>query len=93
MLDDIEVIGPVLNINVRRIVELEPDLILASLNVPGMERVVPRLKATGLPMVIYDPETWDDVIANLVDLGERVELSDRATGREAPGRISPAAVD
>lgn len=44
-----------------------------------MERVVPRLRATGMPMVIYDPETWDDVIADLVDLGERVELSDRAT--------------
>lgn len=27
MLDGIEVIGPILNINVRRIVELEPDLI------------------------------------------------------------------
>lgn len=76
--DGIEVIGPVLNINTKRVVELEPDLILASLNVPGMERVVPRLKATGLPMVIYDPETWDDVITNLIDLGERMDLSDRA---------------
>ena len=76
--DGIEVIGPVLNINTRRVIELEPDLILASLNVPGMERVVPRLKATGLPMVIYDPETWDDVITNLIDLGERMDLSDRA---------------
>jgi len=75
---DIEVIGNVLRIDVERVVELKPDLILASLNVPGMEKVVPKLRDTGLPVVVYDPESWQDVLDNLLDLGKRLDLDERA---------------
>lgn len=76
--DSIPVIGSVLNIDVAAVVALRPDLILASRNVPGMEKVVPKLEATGLPLVVYDPETWQDVIDNLTDLGARLGVAERA---------------
>lgn len=43
-----------------------------------MEKVVPKLKATGLPVVIYDPETWQDVLDNIMDLGRRLDMEDKA---------------
>ena len=88
----IEVVGPVLGISVKRVVQLKPDLILASLNVPGMERVVPRLQSTGLPVVIYDPETWQDVLDNLLDLGDRLGIADRAQAVVADAEASVEAL-
>lgn len=76
----IPLIGSVLNVDYEKVVALEPDLIVASKNVPGMDRVVAKLETLGLPMVIYDPETWSDVLANIADLGER--LGRRAQARE-----------
>jgi iron complex transport system substrate-binding protein len=76
--ESIPIIGSVLNIDIQAVEELRPELILASRNVPGMEHVVPKLEATGFPVVVYDPETWRDVLDNLRDLGARVGLSDRA---------------
>lgn len=55
--ESIPLIGSVLNIDIEAVEALQPDLILASRNVPGMERMVPKLEATGLPMVVYDPES------------------------------------
>lgn len=82
--ESIPVIGSVLNIRVQDVEALEPDLILASRNVPGMERVVPKLEQTGLPMVVYDPESWEDVLDNLRDLGARLGIA--RTAEEVIGR-------
>lgn len=86
--DRIPVIGEVLAIDLDALRATEPDLILASRNVPGMERVVPQLEATGIPVAVYDPETWADVLENLRDLGDRLgcpgrarEVIDRALAR------------
>lgn len=75
----IPVIGSVLNIDIEALQRTQPDLILASLNVPGMERTIGKLEATGIPMVIYDPETWEDVLGNLQDLGDRLDIGDHAS--------------
>ena len=53
--ETIPVIGSVLNIDIAAVEKLNPDLILASRNVPGMELVVPKLESTGFPVVVYDP--------------------------------------
>lgn len=90
--DRIPVIGEVLAIDYEAVRGLEPDLILASRNVPGMEKVVPRLERLGFPMVVYDPETWDDVIQNLTDLGERIGLEARATEAIATAKARIAAL-
>ena len=45
-------VGRDLDIDVDRVVALEPDLVLASLSVPGMERNVDRLAGRGLPLLV-----------------------------------------
>jgi iron complex transport system substrate-binding protein len=45
-------VGRDLDVDPDRVTALRPDLILASLSVPGMERVVERLSARGLPLSV-----------------------------------------
>jgi iron complex transport system substrate-binding protein len=63
-------LGPELDINVSRVQELRPDLVLASLSVPGQEKVVGRLEATGLPILVLDPTSLFDVFADIRTVAE-----------------------
>jgi iron complex transport system substrate-binding protein len=54
-------VGPDLQIDVDAVVALQPDLVLASLTVPGHETVVEGVEAAGLPILTLAPERLDDV--------------------------------
>src|SRR5471032_3588215 len=54
-------VGPDLGIDVARVAALRPDLVLASLTVPGHERVVAELEAAGLPFFAPEPVSLEDV--------------------------------
>lgn len=71
-------LGPDLNIDVAALRETRPDLVLASLSVPGMEQVVAQVRAAGLSTLVLDPVT---VAATLADI-RRIA---RAIGLEARG--------
>ena len=58
-------VGPDLDIDVERVAALEPDLVLATLTVPGHERVVERLEEAGLPYVAPEPVSLGDVYADI----------------------------
>jgi iron complex transport system substrate-binding protein len=62
-------VGRDLDIDVGRVAALEPDLVLASLSVPGMERVVERLAATGLPYVAIQSHGLSGVIDDIRRIG------------------------
>lgn len=72
-------VGPDLGVDPERVAALRPDLVLASLTVPGHEKVVERIDAAGLPWVAPAPERLDDVyadvrrIAGLLGVPERGE--------------------
>ncbi|MFC0213591.1 cobalamin-binding protein [Paenibacillus chartarius] len=68
-------LGSDLDIDMDAVERLKPDLVLASLTVPGMERNIERLKERDLPYVTLNPRTLDDIGRNLLTLGE-------ATGQE-----------
>ena len=63
-------VGPDLQIDIDRVAALEPDLVLASLSVPGMERVVEALEHRGLPHVVLNPLSLDDVFADIRRVGD-----------------------
>lgn len=65
-------LGPDLHIDVEKLRQLEPDLVLASLSVPGMERVVDQVVRTGLPTLVLNPGSLDDVMTDLERLAEAV---------------------
>lgn len=58
-------VGPDLSIDVEKVAALEPDLVLASLTVPGHENVVAGLQAAGLPFIAPRPQCLDDIFDNI----------------------------
>ncbi len=64
-------LGPDLSIDMNKLQLLKPDLVLASLSVPGMEKNVEELKKRNIPHVVYDPQSLTDIQNDLLDLGQR----------------------
>ena len=68
-------VGDTMEIDLARVAELAPDLVVASLSIPGMERNLRKLEAEGLNCTIVDPKSLADVLSAILSLGE-------ITGRE-----------
>ena len=62
-------VGPDLGIDMAKVAGLEPDLILASLSVPGMERNIPALERLGVPFLVLDPKSLHDVFGDIERVG------------------------
>ena len=71
-------VGPDLDIDVDRVADLEPDLVLGTLTVPGHEKVVERLEAAGLPYLAPEPVSLEDVYRDIHDIGGRLGVPRRA---------------
>lgn len=80
-LADLPRVGPDLEIDVERVAALEPDIVLASLTVPGHEKVVESLQTAGLPFIAPAPTSLSEVARDLRELGEVLGVPDR--GRRA----------
>ncbi|MBX3182801.1 MAG: ABC transporter substrate-binding protein [Polyangiaceae bacterium] len=65
-------VGPDLGIDVARVAALEPDVVLASLTVPGHEQVVERLTQAGLPLLVTEPVSVADVCDDVIQIAERL---------------------
>lgn len=72
-------VGPDLQIDLDKVEALKPDLVLASLSVPGMERVVEGLEGRKIPHLVLDPQTLQEVYQNIQQVAE-------ALGVEQQGR-------
>lgn len=70
-------IGPDLDVDVHRVKELKPDLVLTSLTVPGHERIVESLRAAGLPLLVMEPESLEDVCADIERIARALGVAER----------------
>ncbi|MEW8988171.1 MAG: cobalamin-binding protein, partial [Bacillus sp. (in: firmicutes)] len=59
-------LGPDLAINMELVEKLQPDLVLASLSVPGMERNVAELEKRGIPHIVLNPQSLADIERDLI---------------------------
>lgn len=90
-------VGLDLDIDVTALAQTRPDLVLASLSVPGQERVVQAVRDAGLPLLVLDPVsvqgTLDDIrtIGQAIGLPERAEQVAAALERELAALHRPAA--
>lgn len=66
-------VGPDLNIDMDKVEELQPDLVVASLSVPGMEKMVAELVQRRIPHLVLHP-------SRITDIAEDIRLVGRATG-------------
>jgi iron complex transport system substrate-binding protein len=71
-------LGPDLDIDVDAVRALRPDLVLATLTVPGHEKVVARLESAGLPFVAPEPVSLGDVYSDIRDIGALLGVPERA---------------
>lgn len=63
-------LGPDLSIRMDELESLKPDLVLASLSVPGMERNIEELKDRNIPHIILNPQSLDDIGQDLLTVGQ-----------------------
>lgn len=71
-------VGRDLEIDVAVVTALRPDLVLASLTVPGHERVVEGLRRAGLPYLAPETQSLADTYADIRSIGARLGVPDRA---------------
>ncbi|WP_070119439.1 cobalamin-binding protein [Bacillus marinisedimentorum] len=71
-------LGPDLDIDMDKVEALKPDLVVASLSVPGMEKNVEELKKRGLPHIVLNPNTLDEIAADLLTLGNAAGAEEKA---------------
>lgn len=90
-------VGRDLDIEISKVESLKPDLVLASLTVPGHEQVIEGLAAAGLEYVAPEPTSLDDVYADIRLVGDLLGVPERAdrvvaemqaaiSGEEPPAR-------
>jgi len=70
-------VGPDLGVDVDKVAALKPDLVLASLTVPGHERIVEGLEKAGLPVVALEPVSIADVHANICTIASLLGIPER----------------
>lgn len=70
-------LGRDLNLDVQRVVELKPDLVLTSLTVPGHERIVDELSAAGLRSLVIEPYSLADVLQSIRDIAAALAVPER----------------
>lgn len=68
-------VGPDLNIDLDKVESLAPDLVVASLSVPGMDQIVAQLVERGIPHIVLNP-------SSIYDIADDIRLVGRATGCE-----------
>lgn len=71
-------LGPDLQIRIEDVRALKPDLVLASLSVPGMERVVGEIQKSGLEYVVLNPKTLSDIFEDIRTVGRLTNCMERA---------------
>ena len=62
-------LGSDLNIDISAVEALQPDLVLASLTVPGMEKNIVGLRERGLPFITLNPKSLSDIGDNMLEVG------------------------
>jgi len=77
VVEELPRLGPELDIDVARIAALEPDLVLASLSVPGHEKVVAALDDDGFPLLTLDPTSLSDVFADIRNVARSLDVGER----------------
>lgn len=70
-------LGPDLSIDIDMVEKLNPDLVIASLSVPGMEKNVEELNKRKIPHIILNPQSLSDIQNDLVLTGKALNEPER----------------
>ncbi|MCZ6646318.1 MAG: cobalamin-binding protein [SAR324 cluster bacterium] len=71
-------LGPDLHVDMQALADLQPDLVLASLSVPGMERNITALESLGLPYLVLAPRSLTDIREDMERVGQALGFQEGA---------------
>ncbi len=74
-------LGPDLSIDMDKVEALKPDIVLASLSVPGMEKNVKELEKRKIPHIVLDPQSFDDIASDILIVGNACGVEEVAKKR------------
>lgn len=77
VVDPLPRVGPDLEIDLDAVEALRPDLVLASLTVPGHETVVEGLEARGIAHLAPAPSSLDDIYHDIRSVARALQVPDR----------------
>jgi len=69
-------VGPDLSIDMDKVEDMKPDLVLASLSVPGMEKNINALDERKIPYIILNPNSLQEIAKDIQTVGEALGFSD-----------------
>lgn len=75
---DLPQLGPDLSIDMDALEALQPDLVLASLSVPGMEKNIEALQAKNIPHIVFNANSLEEIAQDLHTLGKACRVEGRA---------------
>lgn len=78
VVDKLPKAGRDLDLQVDKVLALEPDLVLSSLTVPGHELVVEELEQAGLDTLVCDPTSLEDIYGDIRRIAQRLAVAERA---------------
>ncbi|MBS8265998.1 cobalamin-binding protein [Mesobacillus boroniphilus] len=78
-------LGSDLSINLDLVEELKPDLVLASLSVPGMEKNIEGLAARNIPHIVLNPQSLADIENDLIITANALNMPEH--GKEAAAQF------
>ncbi|KHE72095.1 cobalamin-binding protein [Halobacillus sp. BBL2006] len=67
-------LGPDLSIDMEKVANLKPDLVLASLSVPGMEKNIEGLKEKGLPYIVLNSNHLYEIASDIRKVGKEIGI-------------------
>ncbi|WP_010529838.1 cobalamin-binding protein [Lentibacillus jeotgali] len=73
-------VGPDLSIDMDKVEALNPDLVLASMSVPGMEKNIEALDERKLPYIILNPNSLEEIADDIETVGNA--LGEKQLGAE-----------
>ncbi len=69
-------LGPDLSIDMDKVVACQPDLVLASLSVPGMEKNIAALDKRKIPYIILNPNSLEEIAKDIQKVGMALGCSE-----------------
>lgn len=78
-------VGPDLTIDMDKVEGLQPDLVIASLSVPGMEKNIYELSKRNIPHIVLNPNSLEEIACDIEMVGEALGFPE--LGRERAARF------
>ncbi|MDC3413565.1 cobalamin-binding protein [Aquibacillus sp. 3ASR75-11] len=74
---DLSRVGPDLSIDMNKVEKLKPDLVLASLSVPGMEKNIEELERRRIPFIILNPNSLEEIAQDIQTVAEALGCNEK----------------